>query len=362
MKQSIDINPIPYLTWSWLKINGDSVSYDFNLQKNDGLELSVPDGVSVSGGKSVETKLPEPQSAIGEEAAKLIADAAGDARVYTIARAESGDSTKTLVIRINADAGAATHQIIHALGGSRCKIILLHEGGSGATGTLAGTVTKIYAEDDSQVQIAKIQLCGDGVNLIDETSVVCGERAKVSLVQIPLGGSHINVAFHATLAGSQSEFKSDTAYIVRDNQQIDMNQVVVHKGKKTSCNMRTDGTVLGNATKTYRGTINLERGCSGSTGTEMESTLLLSADAVVKSAPIILCGEDDIKAEHGSTLGKLSGDMLFYMQSRGISRESAEAMMSRAKISAAAAQIPDEDARAQVQDYLDGIFGVEIGG
>lgn len=57
------------------------------------------------------------------------------------------------------------------------------------------------------------------------------------------------------------------------------------------------------------------KGCTGSQGNEIETTLLLSPKAVVKAAPIILCGEEDIAAEHGSTIGKLSNDMLFYMNS-----------------------------------------------
>ena len=35
---AIDINPIPYLTWTWLKINKDSVAYDFSLTENPGKE------------------------------------------------------------------------------------------------------------------------------------------------------------------------------------------------------------------------------------------------------------------------------------------------------------------------------------
>ena len=85
----------------------------------------------------------------------------------------------------------------------------------------------------------------------------------------------------------------------------------------------------------------------------METTLLLSPAAVVKAAPIILCGEEDISAEHGSTIGKLSNDMLFYMNSRGIDQKTAEDLLTRAKITAAASAIEDECIRNEIEEWLE---------
>ena len=358
MEQKLEINPIPYLTWTWLKINKDTVTYDFSLEENNGTEAQIPDGVSISSGKKVTTELSEPDTSIGKEAADLITSAA-TGKIYTFEKGEAGDDTKPLIIRINTDKNSATHNIIHAKEGTSCSVIIIYEGpstGSGA-GVVSGIVTKIYAEADSTVHLSKINLCDKTVNQIDDTQVICGDRAKVSLTQVVLGGAHTDASFHATLAGYQSKFESDTAYICRDTQYIDMNQTVVHTGAKTECNMKTDGTVKDNTTKTYRGTIDMRRGCSGSKGNEMETTLLLSPTAVVKAAPIILCGEEDISAEHGSTIGKLSPEMLFYMNSRGINQETAEALLTRAKITATAANIPQESIREEINNWLNRELG-----
>ena len=350
---TIDINPIPYLTWTWLKINKDSVSYDFSLSENNGIENRLPEGISTGTGKTVKTELPEPEPSIGTEAAKLISDSAAG-KIYTIEKTTS----EPLIIRIKLDSNSATHQIIHAKAGTEANIIIVYEGDTSRTSettlseVLSGVITKVYAEDDAKLHISKVQLCGKNVNQIDDTQVVCGERAKVTLTQIELGGAHINAGFHATLEGYQSSFYSDTAYICQGNQYLDMNQVVVHKGKKTVCDMKTHGTAKDETTKTYRGTIDMRRGCAGSVGNEIETTLLLSPKAVVKAAPIILCGEEDIAAEHGSTIGKLSNEMLFYMNSRGIDQKTAEDLLTKAKIVAAATNIPDENIKEEINEYL----------
>ncbi|MDD5930009.1 MAG: SufD family Fe-S cluster assembly protein [Spirochaetales bacterium] len=353
-ENTIDINPIPYLTWTWLKINKDSVAYDFSLAENKGSEVQLPEGINVSSGKSISSSLPEPEFSIGEEAAKLISEAATEGKIYTVEKS----TNQPLIIRIKLDSNSATHQIIHAKAGTEANVIIVYEDDpSRAAKTvlsevLSGVITKVYAEEASKLHISKIQLCGKSLNQIDDTAVVCGERAKVTLTQIELGGAHIDAGFHATLEGYQSEFYSDTAYICRNNQYLDMNQVVVHKGKKTVCDMKTHGTAKDESTKTYRGTIDMRRGCAGSVGNEIETTLLLSPKAVVKAAPIILCGEEDIAAEHGSTIGKLSNEMLFYMNSRGIDQKTAEDLLTRAKITAAAVSIEDEGIQEEINNFL----------
>ena len=348
MENTIDLNPIPYLTWTWLKINKDTVSYDFSFTEEPGNEIQIPDNVEISSGKKITTKLPEPECSIGKAAADLIEAGAPKGKIYTFKKSNSNEEQKPLIIRITSNANCATHNTIHALEGSVAKVIIVY----GVAAGLSGVITKIYAEENAQVHISKVQLCSKNLNQIDDTQITCGDNAKVKLTQIELGGSHINASFHATLAGYKSKFISDTAYICKDTQYIDMNQTVVHTGTKTECDMKTDGTVKDNTTKTYRGTIDMRKGCSGSKGNEMETTLLLSPEAVVKAAPIILCGEEDISAEHGSTIGKLSDEMLFYMNSRGIDQKTAEELLTRAKVTAAASNIEDEEIQKEISDFL----------
>ena len=85
---------------------------------------------------------------------------------------------------------------------------------------------------------------------------------------------------------------------------------------------------------------------------EFEETLILSPTTMNKSFPIILCDEDDIQGEHGSTIGKLGSDLLFYMQTRGICKEAAEKIMARARVQAVMDTIPDEETKTLINSYL----------
>ena len=54
--------------------------------------------------------------------------------------------------------------------------------------------------------------------------------------------------------------------------------------------------------------------------------------ALNKTIPLILCSEEDVKGSHGASIGELPQDILFYFASRGIEKETAEKIISRAKL------------------------------
>ena len=81
--------------------------------------------------------------------------------------------------------------------------------------------------------------------------------------------------------------------------------------------------------------------------------MLLLDDAVVnQTIPLILCEEEDVEGNHGATIGKLDEELLFYLESRGMSEEAVYEMMARARIDTIAGKIPDAGMREKIRAYL----------
>ena len=73
-----------------------------------------------------------------------------------------------------------------------------------------------------------------------------------------------------------------------------------------------------------------------------------------------MCDEEDVQGEHGCSIGRLSNEILFYMESRGIDAKSAEKIIARAIINAVLSKIPqDEKVLKLSEDFLNKIFGGE---
>lgn len=390
MVENIKVNTVPSLTWNWMKMNYDLVSlYDgykeiqaevsekilgIDFQK-DSLDLSnFANSIAIQKKESGIFNIANPKLDAEEFApgyknklhlekksnsvesqnttenhpiCKLVNDTVKNAQNIVISESNS----KPLVLNLCADGNYISSQNILVKKGTTSQIIFLYSKGNTVSNSIIRT--RVFLEENACVNIIKVQLLGKEDTQLDDTVFICQDNSKAFFAQIELGGKHVDSGLHVSLEGYKSSFESNVAYLCGNNQYLDMNHIVYHYGKKSECNMKVNGTLKDNAVKTYRGTIDFKNGCSGSKGNEMEETLLLNPSVINKSLPIILCDEEDVEGEHGSTIGKLSNDILFYMESRGISQSQAEIIMSKAKIQAVADRISDENIQKQIEDFID---------
>lgn len=383
----MNINTIPCLTWNWMKINQDKVelSVPFTetklVLKNTSENLSISEkAFDVSGFDQIgsgcanfanpklnaEDHAPNPVNIkdvepvvihkLEEHPLNQIIDSAVTKPQNLTIRGKNSEPFVFTVENCGKENQVAAQNII-AEKDSEATLILLYKNQEEAASEITQIIrTRIYVEENASLHIVKVQLLNKNVNQIDDTAFVGKDNSKLDFTQIELGANHISSGLHTTLSGYQSKFTSNVAYMCQDNQYLDMNHVVYHFGQKSECNMKVNGSLKDNSTKVYRGIIDLKKGCCGSKGHEMEETLLLNPKVINKSLPVILCDEEDVEGVHGSTIGRLSGDILFYMQTRGISQKEAEKIMSVAKIQAVAELITDETITDEIDAYLEKNF------
>ena len=138
---------------------------------------------------------------------------------------------------------------------------------------------------------------------------------------------------------------ADIAYTVCGENRLDMNYVVLQKGRKTDSRVDALGVLRDHAFKLFRGTIDFKNGSCESVGNEKENVLLLDEDVVNQTIPLILCAEEDVEGNHGATIGELDADTLFYLETRGIPREEVSEMVARGRMDSVIRMIPDEKTR-----------------
>lgn len=362
------LNRTPAETWTWLKMNkafiseNDILNEEIIFDKAEYGILSKPDSVKIIKKDEFKTALPVPYSAVFAKTSELGIQykevnepetaAFNESNAETLVLEASKKENAPVIIKVNAKEKCVSSQIIHALPDSEITVILVTE--SEETDGVNLIRTKCFAEENAKIHLCKVQLLSKGFYHIDSTENVCGENAGITFTELQLGAASVYTGVYTNLSEYKAFYKSDTAYYRKENQKIDMNYVCAHgpKGKKSECSMNVAGTLVDEAQKTYRGTIDFKKGCAGAKGNETEETLLLSPNAVNRSVPMILCDEEDVEGEHGATIGRLNDDMLFYMESHGISEEEACALMARAKINAVSAKIPDEKTKLKIEDFL----------
>ena len=353
MSKSVVINQIPSPTWSWLKMDNASLDVESELitvePKISHIQNCVRDD-----SLSIDNLSVKFTSGIGKEADNFFKDNKSIGLIIPV-------NTKTeepivLAYDLSSKKSTLTSQKIIAEKNSEATIIILSEN-SNDSEVFQVLKTQIVAKEGAVLNLFKVQLLSDKSIQIDESSTYTFENANVNVKHIVLGGAKTFVGVGTELREYKSSFTSDMAYLCQNNQELDLNYIVNHYGKKTSCSMFVNGTLRDKAKKTYRGTIDFKLGCSGSEGEEQEETLLLSPEVVNNSIPVILCDEEDVAGEHGASIGRLSDEMLFYMQSRGIEKTEAENAIARSKIQRIVSLIKNEEVVSTIEKYMLGVFG-----
>ena len=197
-----------------------------------------------------------------------------------------------------------------------------------------------------------MQLLGNRARRWNAVAIEQGTSARVEQVRIELGGSVVACGARTLLNHNKCEYDLDAVYFGHGNDVLDFNDVSVHTGKDTLCEMHTAGVLTGSADKILRGTVDFQRGAKRGVGHESEDVLLFSPSARNRTAPLILCGEEEVEGQHAASVGRLDENKLYYLRSRGLSEAQARRLMVDARFAPAIDKIPLDSLQDEVRENV----------
>src|SRR5262245_64335878 len=87
------------------------------------------------------------------------------------------------------------------------------------------------------------------------------------------------------------------------------------------------GILSGRARGVFNGKILVHKYAQKSYARQTNKNLVLSENAVINTKPQLEIHADDVKCSHGSTVGQLDPNALFYLRSRGIDSAEAQTLL-----------------------------------
>ncbi|MFP5479010.1 MAG: Fe-S cluster assembly protein SufD [Alphaproteobacteria bacterium] len=112
--------------------------------------------------------------------------------------------------------------------------------------------------------------------------------------------------------------------------------------------------LMNGATGVFQGKILVKPGAQKTDGYQISQSLLLDEDSQFLAKPELEIYADDVKCSHGSTSGAIDETALFYMQSRGVPRKTAQALLVLAFLAEAIDEIADEAIAEDIRGRLEG--------
>ena len=120
------------------------------------------------------------------------------------------------------------------------------------------------------------------------------------------------------LNGEGAECVLNGLYLADDKQHVDNHTEIEHLMPRAKSLELYKGILSGAAHGVFNGKIVVHKDAQKTDARQTNKNLVLSENAVVNTKPQLEIYADDVKCSHGSTIGQLDPDALFYFRSRGI--------------------------------------------
>ena len=167
---------------------------------------------------------------------------------------------------------------------------------------------------------------------------------------ISLGGALARNDLNAALEGEGCDCTLNGLYLVSGKQHVDNHTRVDHA--KPHCTSRElyKGVLDGNSRGVFNGKIYVHPDARETDAKQTNKNLLLSKDATIDTKPQLEIYNNDVKCSHGSSVGQMDQNSLFFLRSRGIGLESARTLLTYAFVSEVVSRIRVEKVRCQLEE------------
>lgn len=210
------------------------------------------------------------------------------------------------------------------------------------------SVLYVYAKENAVVDIHLISRQNNSAKIWQSVGIVVEENAKVNLYQVELGLGEKLFACHGNVMGRHSKLNIETSYFLEKEQFMDILYNIDIYGIQSETDIVVNGIQKDLSKKIFKGTLDFKRGAKASSGSEEEYVTLLDKTVRSKSLPIILCGEENITGNHAASAGQIDENMLFYIMSRGFSRQEAISLIVEARLVPVIDKLPDKKLRDEL--------------
>lgn len=222
---------------------------------------------------------------------------------------------------------------------------------------VANSLVEVYVGPGASVQVASVRSLAESVHDYTFRRAVVDRDGKMEWILGEMNDGH-TVANNTTVLqgkGGMAETKSIT--IGTGEQRQNLTSQVQHIGTHTESMMLSKAVMTDQAVAILNGITKIEKGAEKANGEQAENILMLSEQARGDANPILLIDEDDVKAGHAASVGRISEEQIHYLMTRGIPRKEAERLLTLGFLDPVVADIPLEEVKTRLRQALERKLG-----
>lgn len=233
---------------------------------------------------------------------------------------------------------------------------------------LHAAVVELIAHKNAEIKYSTVQNWypgdkdGNGgiYNFVTKRGLCEGENSKISWTQVETGSAITWKYPSCVLKGDNSVGEFYSVAMTNNYQQADTGTKMIHLGKNTKSRIVSKGISAGRSDNSYRGLVKITKNADNARNFSQCDSLLLGDKCGAHTFPYLEIQNQTATVEHEATTSKISEDIIFYLNQRGISKEDAIALIVNGYAKEVLNQLPMEfavEAQKLLSISLEGSVG-----
>jgi Fe-S cluster assembly protein SufD len=213
-------------------------------------------------------------------------------------------------------------------------------------------VTQLEQARDSRVALYRLQRHGQDRVHTSLLSATLAAGAELTAGYFDLGGRLVRNDVAVTLAGTGARVELFGLLLAGASQHVDDHTVIRHAAGATQSIENFRAIIGEHGRGVFNGKVVVERDCQRIDARQNSDNLLLGEHAEIDAKPELEIYANDVKCSHGSTVGELDAEQLFYLRTRGLDAATARSLLTTAFAAVILGLVRDEELRSQALEHV----------
>jgi len=219
---------------------------------------------------------------------------------------------------------------IHAKAGSNLTVMEAYVAMNTDLTNMVNTVTSCQVDSNALVEHIKLQSDSQTSLHLGTVKANVSRDGQFYSYTFATGGKIARNAVSINLNGENARGEAHGVFSIKGEQHNDNFITIHHNAPRTYSDQLFKGILNDKSHGVFTGKVKVNRGANLVESSQLNKNMILSNRALVDTQPQLEVYNDDVKCSHGATTGQISEEELFYLQSRGLTEDTAFKMLCTA--------------------------------
>ena len=269
--------------------------------------------------------------------------------------------TAPIVVHVHTDVdGLAWFPRLVVMAGRMSQATVIEHYTGGDAPALICPLTELSVGDGAHLGHLTVQELGNAAWQLANHCSDVGRDANLRIGHVAMGGSYARARIGTDMTGRGGHSEIDAVYFGRGTSTLDFRTFQTHVAPHTTSDLLFKGVVDDHARAVYTGLIRIEADASHVVADQTNRTLKLSPHAWAESVPNLEIENHDVQCSHASFIGPVDADQRFYLESRGVPTDVAEALVVRGFFDEVLDALPSQQISVSVRRRIDELVSTAV--